>query len=415
MTNTPVISKNDAFLYQSVLNRMHEVAADIQKEILPADRVDVYGGKPGIALASAWMGYWFPEQNYSDYAFELLNGLIDNIGTIQWSPDMGCELAGCAFVLQQLQNKGIVDEEDDLGLEAVDEFLLSSAPFYAEHKNWDPLLGITPIGIYFLERHKTTRNKEPLELITKLIDGLSTKHEGYDVWITPGHRFQPKDCLNFGMAHGMPGLISFLSQVYAAGINTTIIAPKVNSCIQYLLSCQNPAGEHSQFPSYLFPVENDADAGMSRLGWCYGDLGMAFALIHWGKASQQPSLVEKGIQIGLETTKRTTETAACTDAPICHGSAGLMHQYTRLYQFTGNDEFKRAAHQWATATLETFYLPGKGVGGYPFMTFNEEMGVTEPTSSPSLLEGAAGVALVMASSLFAEAPSWDALFLTNIE
>jgi lantibiotic modifying enzyme len=217
------------------------------------------------------------------------------------------------------------------------------------------------------------------------------------------------------MAHGMPGLISFLSQVHAAGINTSIIAPKVNSCIQYLLSRQNPAGGHSQFPSYLFPGENDPDANMSRLGWCYGDLGMAFALMHWGKVSQQPNLVEKGIQIALETTKRTTETAACTDAPICHGSAGLLHQYNRLYQFTGNDEFKKAAHHWAMETLEKFYVPGKGVGGYPFTTYNEEKSVSELTSSPSLLEGAAGVALALASCLFAEAPSWDALFLTNIE
>ncbi|MBL7726055.1 MAG: hypothetical protein JNM68_00135, partial [Dinghuibacter sp.] len=283
-------------------------------------------------------------------------------------------------------------------------------------RNWDPLLGMVPIGNYFLERFKKNGHVGPLEQIVQAVNNLATEYKGFKVWITPGHRYQPKDCLNFGLAHGMPGLIAFLSKVYTAGISRETIAGKVNSCIDYLLSEQNPEDAPSQFPSYLFTDGNDDDTRMSRLGWCYGDLGMAFALIHWGKASGRAELLERGTNIALHTLHRNTpETAACTDAPLCHGSAGLVHQYNRLYLFSGKEEFKQAAHLWAEQTLTHFYAPGKGVGGYPFMTFDEEKNAAFPASNPSLLEGAAGVALALASALHSESPDWDALFLTDIE
>ncbi|MBL7727447.1 MAG: hypothetical protein JNM68_07180, partial [Dinghuibacter sp.] len=276
MTNTPVLTPEHTTLYTAVLTRLHEVAADVAKEQTANERVDVFGGKPGIALSFAWLGRFFQEAEYLDKAFQLLDELIDDMGAVEWSPDMGAQLAGAAFVLQHLQNKGIIDEADDLGLDAVDDFLLSSIPFYEEFRNWDPLLGMVPIGNYFLERFKKNGHVGPLEQIVQAVNNLATEYKGFQVWITPGHRYQPKDCLNFGLAHGMPGLIAFLSKVYTAGISRETIAGKVNSCIDYLLSEQNPEDAPSQFPSYLFTDGNDDDTRMSRLGWCYGDLGMAF-------------------------------------------------------------------------------------------------------------------------------------------
>lgn len=415
MINTPVISTNDSALHQAITERIHEVAAEVCTVELGNERVDVYGGKPGIALAYAWLGHYYPDTQYMEHAFGLLDELIDDMGSIEWSPDMGTQLAGAAFVLQHLQNKGIIDETDDLGLDDVDEFLLSCLPFYEERRNWDPLLGLVPIGNFFLERFKANGNARPLEQVVQTIDKLSSTFNNHTVWVTPGHRYQPIDCLNFGLAHGMPGLISFLSKVYAAGIGREMIFEKVNSCIHYLLGEQNPESINGQFPSYLFPEGGDEDTRMSRLGWCYGDLGMCFAAIHWGTASEQPALVERGVAIGLNTLHRNTpETAACTDAPLCHGSVSLVHQYNRLYLFTGKEEFKEAAHIWAEQTLTHFYAPEKGVGGYPFMTYDDEKKAAFPRSNPSLLEGAAGVALALASALHSEPPNWDALFLTDI-
>lgn len=405
----PLIDPGSA-LEETVTMRIHHIAGEVINEPSDGHRVDAYGGRAGIALAFAWMGRQFPEKDYSDYAFELLNSLIDALAEIEWSPEMGCELASAGYIMQFLQNNGIIDSNDDLGLEAVDEFLLSAIPVYAEQRNWDPILGLVPMGNYFLERHKKTGDAAPLKNIAEQLIRLVSAYEGYHVWITPGHRYQPKDCLNFGMAHGMPGLIAFLSKLYAAGVKKNELEPLVNSCVDFLLSRENKDDAGGQFPSYIFPGEDAEQSLGSRLGWCYGDLGMAFALIHWGRATQQSRLIKKAVEIAIKTTSRNLETAACTDGPLCHGAAGLVHQYNRLYQSTKDPALKEAALRWTDITLTHFYKPEMGGGGYPFMFYDETDKTIKPKSSISLLEGSSGVALAFAALLSKEIPSWDSLF-----
>lgn len=410
----PIVSPETA-LAEKLTGRIHYIAHDIKKEVDAVLRVDAYGGAAGLALAFGWLGIIFPEEEYADHAFERLNALIDALTEIEWAPEMGCELASAGFVLQYLQNSGIVDEDDDLGLDAVDEFLLSAIPAFTEQRNWDPILGMVPIGNYFLERYKKTGNREPLEFIAEQFIDLSEIFEGYHVWITPGHRYQPKDCLNFGMAHGMPGLIAFLSKLYTTGIRKDELKTLVDSCIQFLLSKKNSDEASAQFPSYTFPGETLEETLTSRLGWCYGDLGMAFALLHWGKATGQPGLITEATGIALKTTSRNLETAGCTDGPFCHGAAGLVHQYNRLFQCTKEPALKQAALDWAEITYDHFYQPGLGAGGYPFMFYDESDGSIKPKSSISLLEGAAGVALAFASLLSEKIPAWDALFGIDVD
>jgi lantibiotic biosynthesis protein len=411
--HTPVMNDTDG-LKEILATHIENLATEILADKEAIERVDVFGGKPGIALLFAWLGYLYPEKKYADKAFELLEQMIGDMGEIQWSLDMGAQLAGAAYVLQHLQNAGIIDEADDLGLEAVDDFLLNSAPVYAEMKNWDPILGIGLMIIYFLERHKKTGDAAPLEKITQLIIRLSTKEAGYDVWVTPGHHYQPKDCYNFGTAHGMPGLISCLSKVYALGIGRTALAPLIDSCIRFLLSKQNGPDDNSQFPSYLFTEGETDESHLSRLGWCYGDLGMAFALIHWGQASEQENWVAQGIAIAEKTTHRNLESAACTDACFCHGSIGLVHMYHRLYQNTQKPVFKTATLYWVNHSLEKFYKQSSELGSYPFMSYNLEANKAFPTRSNGLLEGATGVALVYATLLFEVPGAWDAIFFSNL-
>jgi hypothetical protein len=61
--------------------------------------------------------------------------------------------------------------------------------------------------------------------------------------------------------------------------------------------------------------------------------------------------------VALKTTRRTFENSGCADAPFCHGTVGLVHQYHRLYQLTNDEAFKKAAEKWLDITLQNFYTP----------------------------------------------------------
>ena len=141
---------------------------------------------------------------------------------------------------------------------------------------------------------------------------------------------------------------------------------------------------------------------------------MANVLVHCGRALQNHNWKTKGIDIAIRTTKRNFESAGCKDAPFCHGTTGLVHQYHHFYKLTGNEVFKYAAESWYRLTLEKYYRHGEGVGGYFSRSMNEETNLFEYTPKYGLLEGSAGIALVWLSYLNDIKPDWDIVFLTNV-
>jgi hypothetical protein len=210
--------------------------------------------------------------------------------------------------------------------------------------------------------------------------------------------------------------------VHTTGIKQQEIEEMISSCLPFLL--QNKYGEDEEyclpagqggFPTSIevTPINDDQKPG-SRLAWCYGDLCMANALVHCGKALRNHNWKTQGIDIAIKTTKRNFESAGCMDAPFCHGTTGLVHQYQRFYQLTGNEVFKYAAKKWVNITLKEYYKPGNGVGGYSFRCLNEEKNLFEYVPQYGLLEGSAGIGLVWLSYLYDITPYWDIIFLTNV-
>ena len=377
--------------------------------------VGLLGGDAGIALLFAYLSKAFPGKAYGDMVIGRLNGLGDALSNAELPYNMSGGIAGVAFVFQHLRNIGVLDKSDDLNLEELDEFISRGVDHDRITGNWDPLHGMVGLGIYFLERNRETGETTYLEKIVDHLAAMRTSVNNHGVWITPGYGKYSNDNYNLGTAHGMPGLLCFLAQVHVRGIKRPEIEEMVSSCLPFLLSHQL-----TQDSIYCFPTAVDVQPKekeppeQSRLGWCYGDLCMAFALIHCGKALQHDDWMQRGINVALKTTHRTFETAGCTDAPFCHGTVGLAHLYKRLHRLTGNAVFETACEKWFQITQEQFYKPNEGAGGYYFRTFNEEKGDFKLTANYSLLEGSAGIALVYLSYLHDITPDWDVVFLANV-
>jgi lantibiotic modifying enzyme len=373
------------------------------------------GGKAGIALLFAYLSKLFPEKEYLNNTLQYLDELSDALANDELDYNMSGGVAGIAFVFQHLRNMGLLDKSDDLNLSELDVFINLGIDNDFTNGNWDPLHGMTGLGIYFLERYKETGEKKYLEKIVDHLAAMRTAVGEYKVWITPGYEKISNDNYNFGMAHGMPGVLSFLAQVYSGGIKQKETEEMISSCLPFLLQHEFDEDSVFCFPTSIDVVPKEKEEiAYSRHAWCYGDLCMANALVHCGKALQRDEWKNKGIDVALKTTHRTFENAGCADAPFCHGTVGLAHQYNRFYQLTGNEVFKYASDNWLRITQEQFYKPGEGAGGYYFRTFNKEKDIFEMTAHYGLLEGSAGIALVYLSCLYQLKPDWDIIFLTNV-
>ena len=401
-------------------NQVENIAKQIQDERNKITGPGLLDGKAGIALFFAYLSKLFPEKNYSEATLSFLDELSDSLSNDEMDYSMSAGVAGIAFAFQHLRNIGVLDTSDDLNLSEMDEFISAGIDNDFATSNWDPLHGMVGLGIYFLERHKETGEKKYLEKIVDCLSQMRIDLDGYKIWITPGYGKYSNDNYNFGMAHGMPGILSFLAQVYAGGIKQKETEEMISSCLPFLL--QNEYGEDEEycFPTSIevAPKDDDQKPG-SRLAWCYGDLCMANALVHCGRALKNSNPIAigwktHGIDIAIKTTKRNFESAGCMDAPFCHGTVGLVHQYYRFYKLTGNEVFKYAAENWLQLTLEKYYQHGEGMGGYFSRSMNEETNLFEYTPKHGLLEGSAGIALVWLSYVCDIKPDWDIVFLTNV-
>lgn len=406
---------NTADVKNSLAKQVAIIVTQLLDKKPELNEAGLLGGKAGIVLLFAYLSKLFPGKEYLNHTLEYLDDLSNALANDELEYNMSGGVAGIAFVFQHLRNIGILDLSDDLNLSELDEFINLGIDNDFTNGNWDPLHGMVGLGIYFLERNTETGEKKYIEKIVDHLSAMRTPVGEYKLWITPGYEKISNDNYNFGMAHGMPGILSFLAQVHARGIKKKETEEMISSCLPFLLQYEYAEDEEYCFPNSvdINPGGDDQKPG-SRLAWCYGDLCMANALIHCGKALKRNEWKNKGIEIALKTTHRTFENAGCTDAPFCHGTTGLVHQYNRLYKLTGNEVFKYASDNWLHITQEQFYKPGEGAGGYYFRTFNKEQNVFEMTANYSLLEGSAGIALVYLSCLYNINPDWDAVFLTNV-
>jgi lantibiotic biosynthesis protein len=411
----PLINTGDP-LYALLEGQIHGIAKAVYntKDTNPQS-VGILGGKSGQALLFGYLSKQLNSPLYYDWCFEYLDELQEALANEDLIYTMSYGIGGVAFVFAQLQRIGVIDPEDDLNLEELDGFLAEGADVDHTDKNWDPLHGFVGLGAYFLERSKVTDVSGPLKQIVDQLWELRIPVGEHHLWMTKGYEDVTDDNYNFGMAHGMPGIISFLAQAHAAGIEQEKCSTMIIDAMDYILKHQNPPEADCLFPTLVnVNPTPEKDVRYSRLGWCYGDLCIINALIHSAKALKKEEWMKMAIDMALNTAGRSSEKAGCNDACFCHGSVGLVHQFNRLYQLTGRVEFKDAALRWLNETLDKYYKEGEGVGGYYYAEYDRETKSTKWAPSAALLEGASGIAIVYASLISPVEPDWDIIYFANV-
>jgi lantibiotic biosynthesis protein len=407
-------------LYPVLLGQIEDIARDIEARHDTAnDGPGLLAGKAGSALLYAYLYKALQKPEYFDIAARYIDELTEILSTEELSPSMSSGVAGIAFTFQHLRNIDFLDVEDDLNLGEMDEFVMQAAQLDKMQGNWDPLHGLTALGVYFLERYKETKEPNYLEQVVDFLYEMRVPVNEYQLWYSPAYTiddYHSPACYNFGMAHGMPGILSLLAQIYSLGIRQEKIEEMVHACLPYILKHRLPAEETSAFPSRIEAEQDEKEKqdNHSRLGWCYGDPCIVNMLFHLGKAFNNSEWSGLAEAIGIHTTNRTFENSSCGDAGFCHGSVGIAFQHNRMYQLTQNEMFKTSCLNWIETTLEKYYHKGEAFGGYYRASYDNELKRTKQEETSSFLDGSGGIALSFLSFITPMEPGWDAIYFTNI-
>lgn len=369
-------------------------------------------GSTGISLFYENYYKIYGQKKYLNIA---LNHLISSFNLINdgYFQHTFCSGIGgiCWEIEYFVKNKSLEIDSNET-LSDLDEFLAKKMfSDLEDNDNYDFLHGAIGIGIYFLNHFSSPKSKIYLtEFIEKLEKKGIYEYDGSLKWISTVNEENntKKEVFNLSLSHGMPSIIIFLAKAYKNDISKNLVKRMLESLVKYILKNRhNHQVYGSYFPSWL--CENEIK-GKSRLGWCYGDLGVALALYQAGVSLKNKVWYEFAIEIFIHSAeRRDLINESVNDAGLCHGTAGIAHIFNRMYRNTGIEKFKETHEFWIKETLKMAKFED-GLAGYKTF-YGEKYGGWK--NEYGLLDGIAGIGLALISSVSDSDSKWDECLLLS--
>jgi hypothetical protein len=273
---------------------------------------------------------------------------------------------------------------------------------------YDLIAGVVGFGVYALERGPSGTSLA--EAVVGWLEQRARSHRDGIAWFTrpellPEYQREmaPDGYWNLGLAHGNAGVIALLARFASAGVARERSLALLEPAVAYLLAA-GESGDEGRYASW------QPGRPSRRLAWCYGDLGVAAALISSGILLEQGAWRAAGLALATECAHRSQEDAAIRDAAICHGALGVAHVFNRMAQATGDSELLAAAERWVDIGLSM--RNDQPLAGFPAYVLKEGVRTWYPNAT--LLTGAPGVALVLHAAISELEPSWDRLLLVDL-
>lgn len=398
--------------YMDYKDDMTAVLENISRELddftANDNNAGLLGGYTGCALFYAYYYQHTSRDEHLEKALFVVQKSIEALSELPLNGSFCGGVAGVAWCIQHLAQMGYI--EDDEVEDAFGEIDLMVAAFMEESlsagKN-DFLHEGVGTALYFLERPAAVATP----VLERLVDYLEKSAHRFptgitwkDVFSSQSEQYQHRDLYNLGLAHGVPAIIAILGRLYEKGIAREKVRRLMEGSISWLMSHKKSHGGGGES---LYPVLADASGEAvgdkhSRLGWCYGDLGIAVALLGAGKRLQRADYNEAALTILHDIARhRDTRNGAVHDACICHGSAGIAHILQQAAIATGDPVLEKAAEKWLQTTL-SMNTWKDGPAGYKFYHHPDYH------NSYNVLEGIAGVGLSVLGFLQPDiTPGWN--------
>ena len=381
---------------------IEEIASCLRRVMEEPEKIgpDLAYGLPGIALFFHYHWLGINDPTSKELAVHAAHLTAARCEDVPLGPGLYEGLAGVGWTVAHL---GLSDSIDLDELDSALRQYLSSPLTWG---TFDLISGIVGLGVYGLERFKTTGDPRLVQLAIDRLWGTCLKGpDGVMTWPdTPTEEKRkefPKGRFDMGIAHGTPGVVAFLSSAHGVLPEDPCLIEMLDGAVAWLLKYRQPGGpKTSCFWNQVPPAPNE----VSRSAWCYGDPGVAMTLVR--AAGLVPDrLMNQGVEVARAAALRQLSDSGVVDAGLCHGSSGLALIFHRLFQRTDEDLLCLTSNRWIEETLE-LRIPGGGLAGYREWVPDGD-GTGTWKTGVGFLTGAAGVGLSLLASVTDVEPLWD--------
>ena len=368
----------------------------------------LFNGHWGMLLFEAYYLHYNDKCDFQRFFDEHLDFCLTSLSDGYQVYSYSNGLCGMLLALEHLQKKEFIEIDISEAIDVYDNLFKQILEQELQNPNYDFLHGIIGLGFYFLHRN----NVLSISCIENII-----KHLWSDAIIN-GEQYAWKTILNLSgikafnicLSHGMSSIAVFLARVYEKSILKDQTFRLLQGCIRFILAQEIDYKKYgSYFPSITIEYEQP-DILKSRMGWCYGDLGVALSLWQCGKILHDDCLKMKSLEIlRFSTRRKLLEENSVFDACLCHGTSGIAQIFLRMYYETGITSFLESNKFWVSETLKMAQCTNNVAG---FRTLEVKQSKLNYFDNYSFLEGISGIGLsLMASNLDIHFSDWDAFLL----
>jgi lantibiotic modifying enzyme len=375
-------------------------------------------GSAGLAILFAYLDQARSGYGDKETALYFLEQAIDAVASVPMDSSLYGGVTGVAWAMAHF--RGWLLEADNDATEAMDTLLRASLSRRPWRGSYDLTKGLVGFGVYAMEQLPSLSAIDCLAHVVDRLDENAERTPDGITWLTSFELLPAslrRMCFlghyNLGVAHGVPGVIAFLAQVCALderkvpGV-TKVRAkarPLLDGAVAWLLAQKISAGADCVFPEWTF---RGLSPRSSRVAWCYGDLGIAAALLAAASCVNDSNWEREAVRLARRVAERSFDQSGVKDCALCHGAAGAAHLFNRMFQASGESWLKGAALGWFQRTLE-MRRPEGGIAGFAAFRLDHW------SNEVGILEGAAGIALALLAAVTPNEPAWDRMLLISGE
>lgn len=385
------------------------------------DPLSVAQGDIGQAMLCGQLHRVLPDDGWDRTGAELMapvaamlrRGHPPAMGTVGGS-------SGVAFVARWLGDAGLASSLSGLDGSIAQDALGTAAAIRGRRgisvSTFDQISGLSGVLLCALP-HERQAAAPVTPFVVKALAALALEGGEPPAWYTPPEYlyddeqryWYPYGNVNLGLAHGTPGPLAALASAVRLGIGGDE-ARSATTVLGDWLASHATMGDGGPGWDSVVTLAPGPDGlveqpthGVGRDAWCYGTPGAARALYVAGEAMDRPDWRELAIASMETVYDRPVEERGIDSPTFCHGVAGLLQITLRFHHDTGLPVFADAATALTRQILDAVELDR------PMGIANLEPGDNK-VDQPGVLDGAAGVSLVLLSAASEVEPTWDRMF-----
>jgi hypothetical protein len=402
----------DNELSELVRVRVMAIAADLRKRPLGSDLRGPAVDALDRCLFFAYLEKAFPRRGFGEASGRYFATVVPS-EMPRWRLFGG--VPRWAWTLEHVFDR---EPRTKRALHALDRELAKDVVLSEEPRN-DVIGGLAGLGVYAMERAPAKSASLLLSAVLERLRASALTRDDGITWPCPNpdwRKRSPSELVDLGVAHGVPGILGFLVGACAGGAfaqpaSELLASELLDQSVAWLLRQRLTDGGPCGFPQMVPCVSEQATR--TRVAWCYGDLGVAAVLLRAARVRRRHDWEAAAVDMARQASRRVGTDSGVVDASLCHGAAGNLHMFSRMWQSTGDPCLREAALFWLGRTL-ALHREGFGIGGYAAWRAARPGEAPGWQPDPSFLMGAAGVGLALLAAMIGSTmPQWDRLLLLS--